>query len=337
MLFLALASAMAPLSAPPALERMTLGLRESRLLTFPSLMRAAVADSAVVTVKTAPPRSLLLFGKKEGRTTVTVWVTSEQTRELEVTVLPLARGEPLATEGRLVRVALEFIEINRQRLEELGVRWPSHEGFSIQSGLSFSGLNLSAQFFGAHGLIHHFGQRGEARLLSRPELFVREGEEAIFHSGGEFPVTSSTENYGRFHRHLDWKPYGMNLKIRPRSHDGFHISSEVQVEISELNTGLAMEGIPSLSRRKIETKVDSIENEPLILSGLQRARASDGREEVPLLTRLPVVGPIFGSRREDRESIELILALTLSFTHRDARARLKGLRERVSEEVSDGP
>ncbi|MEQ1843243.1 MAG: type II/III secretion system protein, partial [Verrucomicrobiales bacterium] len=91
-------------------------------------------------------------------------------------------------------------------------------------------------------MIHHLAQTGDAKLIASPELFVREGEEATFHSGGEFPVSTSSENYGRFHRHVEWKPFGVHLKVRPQSFDGLHISSEINVEISELNAGLAVDG-----------------------------------------------------------------------------------------------
>jgi len=304
------------------------GLHESLTLPFPALQRVAVGNAGLLRVKAVGKGSVVLFGKKEGRTTLTLWDRKESVTHHSVEIVPFRGGDLSASEGRLIRVLLEFIEFDRRKFEELGIRLPSQESFSFTVGVAENvmGLNLAGQVLSAQGFFHHFAQNGEAKLMASPELFVREGEEASFHSGGELPIHTSRDKDGRSHRYVDWKPFGVNLKVRPKSYDGFHISSDIKVEVSELNAGLAVEGIPSLSKRTIDTKVDSLDRETLLLSGLHRTRESRGGEQVPLVDQLPIVGPLFKVRRRESESSELLVALTLSFAGKKGAERLDRMK-----------
>ena len=143
----------------------------------------------------------------------------------------------------------------------IGIRWPDAIHFSAGGSVlgdgTTTGLNYSASFSSAQGWLQHLIHEGWARILASPDLYVRLGEEASFHSGGELPVPTSSENYGRYQRHVEWKPFGITVTVRPRSGDWFHISSDIRVEISELNSSVSVEGIPSLTRRNLETKMNS--------------------------------------------------------------------------------
>jgi Flp pilus assembly secretin CpaC len=67
--------------------------------------------------------------------------------------------------------------------------------------------------------VNHLVKEGWAKIVANPELYVRLGEEANFHSGGEFPVSTITENYGHSRKHIEWKPWGLTAKVKPLSND----------------------------------------------------------------------------------------------------------------------
>jgi pilus assembly protein CpaC len=125
----------------------------------------------------------------------------------------------------VVKVALQFLEVSRLRSESLGIKWPQAEIISSsgavhigQQGESgFSGLNYAVNFGTSKTLIQHLITEGAAKIVAAPNLFVRLGENATFHSGGEIPVSSASEGYGRIHRKVDWKPYGLTVKVKPES------------------------------------------------------------------------------------------------------------------------
>ena len=174
-------------------------------------------------------------------------------------------------------------------------------------------------------------KEGWGRILASPELYVRLGEDATFHSGGEVPITTASESFGHSFQHVEWKPYGLTVKVRPQSGDGLHIRSDVQVEISELNRGAAVDGVPGLTKRELQTKINALDGETVILSGLVRQTASEERQRVPFLSSIPLLGSLFSSKAETREESEILMAVTYTLATRsrqqqeleDSRARIQ--------------
>ena len=173
---------------------------------------------------------------------------------------------------------------------------------------------------------------GWAKLLASPELYVRMGEEAIFSSGGELPVASSSENYGRSVKHVEWKAYGLSVKVRPQSVDNLNIFSDLDIEISEVDPSRALEGIPAISKRHLQTKMESRAGETVVLSGLVRQASSSERHGLPLLGDIPLLGSlIFSSRNQTRDETEIFMAVTFSLTSKEQQEqKQESFRKRFS-------
>ncbi len=302
----------------------------------PGLSRAAVGDQKIVRARALPPDVLLITARAPGRTVVRAWGTQgEIVIPIEVAT-PEVAGEPAPEgESNVIRIAVEFLEVSAAAGEHLGLKLPDAIQFTGAAALQGGGAGVTGSYTAnatsARGLFQSLVRKGLAKILARPELFVRAGEEASFHSGGEYPVAYSTASYGSFHRRIDWKPYGLSLKVKPSSHDRLHIHSEVHLELSELNQAQAAEGIPSLSRRKLDTKTSSLDGETIILSGLLRHTEGTTREGIPILSDIPLIGGLFGQRGESKEDTELFMTVTYSFTTRArTQKRLRDWQSRVN-------
>jgi len=292
------------------------GSAETRKIA--GVTRVAVADGRIARVRVAGPDALLITGLKAGRTQVRAWAGADADAQvIEVSVVP-AEMYPEVADGAdapVARVLVEFLELSFSLGESLGLRWPEALQFGASAALSggaFTGLNYSVTFGSSRAWIEHLCREGWARLLARPEIHVRLGEEARFHAGGEIPVPSSIENYGNSHRHVEWKKYGITVRVRPQSADSIRIRSDLRVEISEPDPALGRDGIPALTRRELETRMASRDGETVVLSGLVRESRSRETEGLPFLAGLPLVGWLFGTRRTAESGGETFLAVTIS-------------------------
>lgn len=311
----------------------------SETLSIPGIIRAAVADPKVVKVKALPPSSLLLTGKRVGKTAVRVWEKSGAQSLFRIRVVEQSAYGDLVGSAvdHVVQVSLEFLELNEAVSREVGIRWPEVLQISprgiLHGGSYASGLNYSVSFDSARGFVHSLVQEGWAKVLARPQLYVRLGEKAVFHSGGEIPVTTSQASHGYSQRRVEWKPYGLTVQVKPQSVDGFNIRSDIHVEISELNPSHTVNGVPALTKRKLETKIKSQDGEVVVLSGLVRQAASVQWESVPGLAKIPLLGPLlFKKKKAGQESSEILLAVSFSMAYRsEDRARMKRLRNRFDE------
>ncbi len=290
-------------------------------LSTPGLIRVAVANSKIIRARPIPPDGVLLTALRSGTTMVRVWSRSKEEIAYLVTVLPLRAltGENGKGPG-VIRVALELFEMESATSRKLGVHWPEAIQFAAsgagQGGSATSGLNYFVSLSSAKGIIQMLLQQGWAKRLANPELYVRLGEEASFHSGGEIPISNSTEDYGRYHRYVEWKSFGLTIKVKPQSGDGYHISSDVRVEVSEVARDSAVEGIPSLSKRQLDTKMDSVDGETVILSGLVRQLSAHEEHAVPGLSWIPLLGELFHSKGDQKDDSEVFMAMTLGFSTR---------------------
>jgi len=304
-------------------------------IKVPGLLRAAVGDQKVIRARALPPDVLLLTALKPGKTLVRAWGSAgEKVFHVDVASAEAIDRSGPEGESNVIRIAVEFIEVSSSAGESLGLKLPEAIQFSASSALQGDALssawNYTANATSSRGLFQSLVKKGLAKVLARPELFVRTGEEASFHSGGEYPVAYSTASQGAFHRRVDWKPYGLSLKVRPQSHDRLNIHSEVQLELSELNQANATDGLPSLTRRKLDTKTSSLDGETIVLSGLLRQTKGNTREGIPVLSDIPLLGGLFGQRGETIEDTELFMTVNYSFSTRAKNLRaVRDLEERI--------
>lgn len=337
-LFLSLVTLYVPtVRAAPLAERpgggypVAVAVGGSHTLVVPGLRRAAVGSSKLLRVTALPPSTLLLTGVQPGRTLVRAWNEAGDESLFEVEVQP-PEARPAEDGAGVVKVVLEFLEVDSTLGESLGIRWPEalqfSAGGSLQGDLAHAGLNFAVPFTSAKGWIQHLSRNGWAKLLAKPELYVRLGEEARFHSGGEIPVSTSVSTTAGYHRQVDWKPYGLSVRVRPQSGDRLRISSDVRVEIAELNPAAGMDGVPALVRRNVETKMTSWDGETVVLSGLTRRVASADKEGLPLLAHIPGLDLLFAKRGRRVEETEIFMAVTFALTTRAA------VRDRVGDSRS---
>lgn len=317
----------------------------SETLHFSSISQAAVSDGKVLRIRQTDERSLLLTARNVGQATVRVWDAGGKEHAFQIRVVATGRLTEAADLG-VVRVRLQVLEVSERARRQVGIHWPQTLDFRAAANLDFATGQLESGARGStgQGWIRQLMENGFAKLLSQPDLLVVLGEQASFSSGGEVPYPVLTDSYGRMQQSIHWKTYGLALKIRPESVDGFVIRSDVQVEVSELASHSGMDGIPSVSRRSLSTKVNSREGDTVFLSGLIRQSNARTRGEVPFIADVPVVGLLFQERGSSDESSEVVIAMTLNLASRAGRAnerdRMKALElrsEKLGETEAEAP
>jgi len=304
-----------------AAELLVLGKNSNQTITVGNLSRVAVGNAKIIKVKTIPPSTLLVTGLSLGKTALRVWDDNENEKAFSVTVVPpeSLESSPFNLRGQVARVSLQFLELNESIGRNSGVQWPETLTFSgasvIQGTASAAGLNYSLSFSTASGFLQLLLKEGWARIVASPELYVRLGEQAVFHSGGEFPVATGMDSFGRYQRKVDWKKYGLTAKVKPESPDQIHFQTDIQLEISELDHSYQVDNIPSIVARNFSTKMDSLDGETVILSGLVRQTSQIEEQKVPILGEIPLLGSwLFTRHGSGRKDTDLLMAVTIGMT-----------------------
>lgn len=233
-----------------------------------------------------------------------------------------------------VNIQVRVVEVSRSLTRELGFNWASVLSTSRGSlyfgtGNAAGALNGTSNFPSAStdggvlggtlkfgdlslsGLISAMSQEGFASLLAEPNLTAMTGQPAAFASGGEVPVVIITGNSIT----IDYKSYGVILRMTPTVLSPNRISLHVAPEVSELTDegSVTLEGgskIPALTVRRAETTVELASGQSFALAGMLRSESGQIVDGVPGLRNLPFLGRLFEYENTAVKDTELVILVT---------------------------
>lgn len=237
---------------------------------------------------------------------------------------------------RMIHFDVRIVEVRRSAIRELGIRWsPQANGPSVGviadfatndlfrvvpppaavPGLESGPLPLRvsppAVYAGITSVLNSridlLEQRGEAELIAQPTLSCRSGGSARFVAGGEFPIPVLDRNGAA---DVEFKEYGVILDVKPVADRGGTIYAQIETEVSRIDEGVTVLGVPGLLKRRSQTEINVREGEVVVLAGLVDRNRGRDTQAVPGLGRVPVVGGLFRSRGRRSADTELLVMLT---------------------------
>ncbi|WCM28037.1 type II secretion system secretin GspD [Sphingomonas sp. QA11] len=186
---------------------------------------------------------------------------------------------------------------------------PTQAGFSyfLSSGSISAALNA-------------LEQRTNVKVVSAPKLVTLNNQTAALQVGDQVPISSgsavSVENPNApIVNSIEYRDTGVILKVTPRVNAGGLVLLDIAQEVSDVNTnapalgGTRTPASPTISTRRISTSVAVQDGQIIALGGLFRDSTSFGKNGVPILSRLPVLGALFGNHNNTQNRTELIVLL----------------------------
>ncbi len=230
-----------------------------------------------------------------------------------------------------IDVDITVLEINKTNLKNLGVTFTSlldstatnPTGFVIGQGapglVSATPVSRAIQFLSPiQAAIRAEVTNGNARILSNPRTTVLSGRTATFKVGGEVPIpgVSTLSGNGNATTTIIFKPFGILMDVTPVVSDDGVITAQIRTEVSQpdFTIGVVPPGgggiIPGFSQRQAQTEVTIEPGGTLALGGLISNNITQTRREIPLLSRIPVLGALFSSKRFQKNETELVIFVT---------------------------
>ena len=187
---------------------------------------------------------------------------------------------------------------------------------SITAPSSTSPGGLAWSFIGHNALavINALDQVTDVRLLQTPSVVVRNNADATLNVGSRIPIASVTVNPGigntATFSQVQYLDTGTILKVRPRvTRDGMVFLDLVQ-EVSSPGSVADAFGNVRIDTRRLQTQAAIQSGDTIMLAGLISDQATRGSAGMPGLSRIPVVGGLFGTKTERKDRTEVIILLT---------------------------
>lgn len=191
-------------------------------------------------------------------------------------------------------------------------------GFDAVSALA--GINgFSYGVFGSdvRAAIDALATEGKVNVISTPSLMVLNNQEAEIRVGDEVPVrTSESSNLNNaagvvVTNNIEMIPTGVFLYIRPRVNASGNVIMDVEQAVDDVaQTTTSNIDSPTISQRQIRSSVAVHTGETLVLGGLIRETTDKTKSGIPILHKLPLIGPLFGRTVNNQNRTELVVLIT---------------------------
>ena len=225
-----------------------------------------------------------------------------------------------------VMLEVEVMELATDQVETLGLQWPE----TASLGISDAAGNIPAQVFvGGKNPINFRasianpavvatlrGTSGNTNTLANPKIRVRNRDKANVHIGQKLPVFTTTTNFTgqtSVAASVTYLDIGLKLDVEPTIQLDNDVVIKVGLEVSNLIrqvTGPGGTTAYEIGTRKTATTLRLADGETQVLAGLINDEDRKSASGIPGLSRIPLLGRLFGTHSDTRNKTEVVLLIT---------------------------
>lgn len=175
------------------------------------------------------------------------------------------------------------------------------------------------------GLLQAFEKINRLNVVSSPHVLTSENKKAYINVGRSIPLVTSQQQptigvvavapnqqaQSFTTQTVEYRDTGVILTVTPRISEKRLVALDVKQEVSDaIPNTLGGTQSPIITKRVAETSVVVADNQTLVLGGLLETRRTRDREGIPFLSRIPVLGYLFGQTTDVVKKTELLILIT---------------------------
>ncbi len=176
----------------------------------------------------------------------------------------------------------------------------------------------------------------EVNVISSPHMLVLDNQEARLQVGDEVPIitqsaTSTVTSTPLIVNTVQYRNTGVTLEVTPRVNAGGLVTLDIAQEVSDVSqTTSSSINSPTIQQRRMVSTVAVQDNETIMLGGLIREDSQQSRSGIPVLHRIPIIGPMFGSTENIARRTELLMLISprVIASAQDARDMTQDMRRK---------
>jgi general secretion pathway protein D len=225
-----------------------------------------------------------------------------------------------------VTLEVEVLEVSRDRLKDIGIKWPDRAVISTPSGpgglltlgqlrdLSTQDLLITPLTVGVNLKL----QDTDANLLASPRIRTRNKEKARIMIGDKVPVITNTvtpvsSGSSVVTGSVQYLDVGIKLEVEPNVYFDNEVGIRLNLEVSNIVkeiSGPQGSLAYQIGTRNATTHLRLRDGETQILGGLISEYDRNTASKVPGIGQLPVLGRLFSNHAGNNIKTEIILSIT---------------------------
>lgn len=231
----------------------------------------------------------------------------------------------------LIEIEAMIIDVNTSRLQELGISWNAVTR-SGGTALGFGNVDQSVDkntisaFLGSAGAganpstilsnastyfisrLRLLEQQGDASIQARPSILTTENIGAVIDLSETAYIQTTSERTAL----VTPVTAGTTLRVTPRligQGEDSAIRLSVDIEDGQIQTGTGTSTLPTVRRGVVSTEASVKRDESLLIGGYNSVQTVKGKDKIPILGDIPVLGVLFSNASDQiqrRERLFLI-------------------------------
>ncbi len=301
---------------------LALAVGEQQVISSEGVKSYSEGVKGVVDIRlTRDASSFVVVGLRPGSTTLLFLMLDGRQMHYRITVTGDAQVAPAPTEKEEdpervqardnIRLDFYFVQLSKEYGHQIGIGMPGSIGgwelggsVDLMSGrLQEATVEVTGQVLPRLDIAQ---SAGWAKLLRQATVIAVNGSQASFGGGGEVNVPIQ----GALTAEVRTIAFGSNVKVSPRyDRESGRIELRLHADVSDLSSDNGT-GVPGRVTSVLDTVVNLELGQSLVLAGLTARQRSHGTAGLPVLSRIPILGALFGSdgvRSQETENLIFII------------------------------
>lgn len=235
-------------------------------------------------------------------------------------ILTMLKEWDVPAKQALIRA--KILAVNTSTLEDIGINLEAlFEISNIDIGFESSlPSQVGADHFGSltvrkltgteyQAVIRAIETDSHSQILASPRILALDGQSAGVRMATDEPFTETSidADNGAVIENVRFLQVGTILQVTPTIREDDTIEMEIGLDVSSLTE--IRNGIPVVNHNIANSTVAVKNNHILMIGGLKFKRTINGKEKIPVIGDIPLIGGLFGSQRSELADSELILLL----------------------------
>lgn len=260
---------------------------------------------------------------------------------------------------------LEFIEVNRNDLQRLGLDFSPNQmqfGFGkgskpttiVASGfegtpdlvnirdLEVAKLNRNILFTLPTITLNFLKQNGVTKSLANPQLRALDGAKAQVHVGDRVPViTVTVSGADQRSENVQYVDVGVKFNAEPKIISNDEVELKIEAEVSNIISKETTQGgkgstVYRIGTRNAKTVLRLKDGESTVLGGLIQNRIEKTKKGIAFLSDIPIIGNLFTYYADSTDQSDIFISITpriskgIVYPSRDAAYIWSGTEERLA-------
>jgi|CXWL01.1.fsa_nt_gi general secretion pathway protein D len=177
---------------------------------------------------------------------------------------------------------------------------------SIATGIILPSMNLSA-----------FQSKNDTKLIASTQIHAFNNEDSSARIGQRVPVqtaqfvglgNSQQTNGGVVSNVINYEQVGLTLKFKPIVFPNQDVQVAMEIESKDVSGASTL--TPTFTERTIKGTARVQNNKTLLLASVAQGVESKGKQGLPLLGLIPILGRLFTAPTRDNRQVDIVIAVT---------------------------